>query len=471
MATFASCFTQLAELFRKIDVAWRYGIGVYLGARIFYTLWSFVVLLLVPDVLQNLDLFGVPVVAYFDVGSGERFVYARTVDDRVLTFRKGDAATLRDLETDSVWSLREARAVSGALAGKTFTAAAYGVEDVFPYRGVSPERGWFGVWQRFDVQWYQAIAERGYGATQGDIHFPPLYPLLENVLGRMLGGRTFFAGWLISQIALVTSLTLLYRLAAQWQNAFVAGRTVVFLILFPTAFFFFTAYSESLFLLLSLVCFSLVQRERFSWAGFFAFLAILTRLQGIALFAPLLYGVWRNARANSAVRFDWRAISFAQILMLALPVAAGAFYLVLRALAEASAVMPTSEPQLNARLVPPWDNVIYAFQTLASGNFLAADVLNLVVFALAIFLLWRGWRVMPVEYSLYTAATLMVASVRWVDTQPLNSMMRYVLTLFPLFMLLAFWSKHRWVERAVVYLSVPLNLYLCAQFLLWGWVA
>jgi len=65
----------------------------------------------------------------------------------------------------------------------------------------------------------------------------------------------------------------------------------------------------------------------------------------------------------------------------------------------------------------------------------------------------------------------LAASVRLVDTQPLNSMTRYLLTLFPLFMLLGAWSQNRWVERAVVYISLPLNLFLTAQFLLWGWVA
>jgi hypothetical protein len=471
MATFASFSTRLASRVRALDSAWRWAIGVYVGARIFYTLWSVAVMLLVPTVLQNLDLFGVPVVAYFDVASSERYVYARTVGGQVLTFRAGAAGTLRDVETDSVWSLRDGEAIEGALAGTKLAVAVYTAEDVFPYRGVMPERGWFGVWQRFDAQWYQAIAERGYDAVPGAIHFPPLFPLLENLVARIFGGRTFFAGWLISQLALVASLALLYRTAVRWQNTFAVKRALIFLVLFPTAFFLFTAYSEALFLLWSLLCFDALRHEKWSWAGFWAFLGILTRLQGVALFAPLLYWVWQTARKNSPPRFDWRSISFAQIFMLALPLVAGAFYLLLRALAGESAIVPTTEAALNARLVFPWDNILYAFQTLASGKFLLADVLNLLAFALAIFLLWRGWRFLPVEFSIYVAVTLIVASVRWVDTQPLNSMTRYVLTLFPLFMLLAYWSKNRWIERAVVYTSVPLGLYLSAQFLTWGWVA
>lgn len=464
MATWTLFYTRCVERVRAVDAAWRWALGVYAGARIFYTVWAFGVMLLVPNVLQNLDLFGAPIVAAFDVASGERFVFSRAVNGRVLTFRANGDATLLDHETQSVWSLRQGLAIHGALAGTKLNTAPYTAEDVFPYRGVAAERGWFGVWQRFDVLWYQAIAERGYGATVGDIHFPPFFPLLESGLGKILGGRFFLAGWIISQLALVWSLALLFQITARWRDARAAKRAALFLILFPTAFFFFTAYSEALFLLLTLLCFRALDGARWTWAGFFAFLAILTRLQGVALAAPLAYYVWRSYRAE-------KKISFAQIFMLALPLGAGAFYLFLRAATGESAIVPTSEPQLNARLAPPWENFMYALQTLASGKFLFADVLNLSVFVLALFMLWRGWHALPRAHALYVAATLLAASVRLVDTQPLNSMTRYLLTLFPLFMLLGAWSQNRWVERAVVYISLPLNLFLTAQFLLWGWVA
>ncbi len=464
MATFASCSTRLAEKFRSLDPAWRWAIGVFVVARIFYSLWGIVVMLLVPTVLQNLDLFGVPIVAYFDVASSERFVFSREINGRVLTFRANGDGTMSDVETQSVWSLRDASAVQGALTGTKLELAPFTTQDIFPYRGLVPERGWFGIWQRFDVLWYQAIAERGYGATNGDIHFPPLYPLFESVLGRILGGRFFFAGWLIAQIALVWGLALLFRLTQRWRDASAAKRAVIFTLLFPTAFFFFTAYSESLFLLLTLLCFRALERAQWTWAGFFAFLAILTRLQGIALLAPLVYYAWQNFRAS-------KKISFAQMLMLALALGAGAFYLWLRVWAGEGNVLPTSEPQLNARLAPPWENLLYAFQVIASGKFLLADVLNLVTALLAFAILVRGWKMLPPALAWYSSVMLLIVMLRYVDTQPLNSMTRYVLTLFPLLMLLAYWSKNRWMERAVVYVCAPLNLYLTAQFLLWGWVA
>lgn len=455
---------SLAASWQASNPAWRWAIGVFVTARVFYTLWSIVIWLLVPSVLQNLDLFGDPVVAFFNLDTGERYVYSRRVDGGVLNFRRNEDGTMTDEETASVWSLREGVAVSGARLGSKLAAAQYTDQDLYPYHGVQPERGWFGVWQRFDVLWYQAIAEKGYGATIADIHFPPLYPLLERIVGTLLGGQFFLAGWLISQGALIWSLALLYRITERWRNSLAARRAVVFTILFPTAFFFFTAYSESLFLLLSLYCFQSLERERWAWAGFFVFLAILTRLQGIALVVPLAYCVLQNLTRT-------RRISVAQLFMLLLPLIAGAFYLLLRAFARDGNVLPTSEPQLNARLAPPWENLMYAVQIMASGKFLIADMLNLLVTLLAIFILVRGWRLLPPALAWYCAATIVIVMMRYVDTQPLNSMIRYVLTLFPLLMLLGEWSKNRWIERAVVYSSLPAALYLSAQFFLWGWVA
>lgn len=464
MATFASFSIRFADRARRIGPAWRWAIGVFVAARVAYTLWSIAVLMLVPSQLQNLDLFGAPEVVSFDLPSGERHAYSRVVNGITLTFRREDETHIRDLETGSIWDLAEGRAVRGALAGTVLGRAVYDEEDLFPYRGVAPEPGWFGVWQRFDVLWYQAIAQYGYGANAGDIHFPPLYPLLERIGGVILGGRFFFAGWLISQLALVWSMAILYRIAERWQDPQTARRAVVFLILFPTAFFFFTAYSESLFLLLSLLTFDALGKERRAWAGFFVMLAILTRLQGIALIVPLAYAALQSVRST-------RKLAFRDCLMLALPLLAGAFYLFLRALSGEGNILPTSEPQLNARLVMPYENLVYAIQVIASGRFLIADVLNLGVTVLSVVILVLGWRRLPTTFALYAAATLVIVTLRYVDTQPLNSMTRYVLTLFPLLLLLAYWSKNRWVERAVVYVSVPLNLYLTAQFLQWGWVA
>lgn len=443
------------------DKALRWSLGLFLAARVALTVWSLLVALLLPIQVNNLDLFGTPVLATFNLTTSERHAYSRALDGIVLSFHAGEPGYVVDAQTSSVWSLSNGRAVAGAYAGRALNQSAYAVEDIFPYLGVATENNpLLALWQRFDTNWYLAIAERGYGSIEGDVHFPPLYPALIRLVGALLGDY-FVAGLVISNLATIAVLVVFYRITREQFDASVAQRATVYLLIFPTVFFFFSAYTESLFLLIALLALRSMQRHDWLWTGFWSFCAILIRLQGIALFVPLAYVLW-TARPSEQ--------KLARAVSLVLPAGATGLYLLIRAVGGDTAVIPTSEPSLFARLVPPWENYIYALQTFASGHFSVADILNFVITTILVAFLVIGWRKLPVTYSLYTAASIVVLTMRLVDTQPLNSMSRYALTLFPIFILLGKWGENSWVQRAIVYPSIALALYSSAQFFLWGWV-
>ncbi|MCX7840952.1 MAG: DUF3179 domain-containing protein [Anaerolineae bacterium] len=128
----------------KFGEAWKFALGAYLIARVALSVWAFIIATLFPTVVQNLDLFGAPVLAVFDLTTGERYAYSREIDGTVLTFRTDESFVLRlpssvlrppssvtDTQTGSVWSLREGRAVSGVYAGRALAASPYSVEDIF----------------------------------------------------------------------------------------------------------------------------------------------------------------------------------------------------------------------------------------------------------------------------------------------------------------------------------------------------
>jgi hypothetical protein len=156
---------------------------------------------------------------------------------------------------------------------------------------------------------------------------------------------------------------------------------------------------------------------------------------------------------------------------LLLPVAGGLLYLYLRSGQVTNGVLPFMESEWHAQLVPPWTTYWYAIQTLLSDHFTFIDVLNWVIVTLFIILLIAGWRKIPLEYSLYTALSLLIILIRIVETQPLISMSRYALTLFPAFYTLGLAGENPWIRRFIVYSFILLNLYLSAQFFSWGWVA
>ncbi len=452
---------RLLERWHALDPAWRFAFGAYLVARIALSAWAFLIATLFPVVVQNLDLFGKPVLAVFDLASGERYAYSREVDGTVLTFRAGESGFVVDVETGSVWSLREGRAVAGVYAGRVLRASLYSAEEIFPYCGIAPETNVFlSVWQRFDTNWYLSIAEHGYGMPAGNVHFPPLYPLRIRLSGTVIR-NDYVAALTLSNVALLLTLMVFYRFVAETWSAAIAKRSVALLLTFPTAFFLFSGYTESLFLLIVLLALHALQKRNWLWAGFWIFCAILTRLQGVALFVPLGYALWRTRP------FDQR---MARGLALILPTLAIALYLFIRAAAGGTSIVPLAESHWHAHVALPWENYWYALQTLTSGKFDFMVALNFFITTLFVVMLLLGWRKLPILWGLYAVSSLILLAMHYVETQPLNSMSRYSITLFPVFVLSGMWSQNPWIRRAIVYPCLALALYLCAQFVLWGWV-
>jgi len=149
----------------------------------------------------------------------------------------------------------------------------------------------------------------------------------------------------------------------------------------------------------------------------------------------------------------------------------GLAYLYLRSTVTVEATLPFAETNLHARLVLPWQSYWYAVQTLLSGQPTFIDFLNWATATLFVILVLWGWKQIPLEYNIYTVASMLIILTRTVETQPLVSLSRYSLTFFPVFFTLAIAGRQSWARRVIVYASILLSLYLSGQFFLWGWVA
>src|SRR3954452_18617660 len=119
---------------------------------------------------------------------------------------------------------------------------------------------------RWDSLWYRAIAETGYSYVPGEqsrVAFFPAFPMCLRAFTAITGAEAPLAGFLLSNAFLLGAALLLYRLIALDfpPPSRVPARTIWLLMLYPATFFFSAAYSESLFLLLSLVAI-LAARQR-----------------------------------------------------------------------------------------------------------------------------------------------------------------------------------------------------------------
>lgn len=156
-----------------------------------------------------------------------------------------------------------------------------------------------GIWLRWDSFYYVHIASDGYSYHGDDIGFFPLYPLLIRISSLGNPNLMPWAGWLLSNVAFVVALTLLWTLVSSDHSSGIAWATVITLSLFPTSFFLSALYTESLFLFLSLFVFWFSTKKRFLLAGVFVSLASLTRINGILLAVIPLVEILQDRRSRN----------------------------------------------------------------------------------------------------------------------------------------------------------------------------
>jgi hypothetical protein len=156
-----------------------------------------------------------------------------------------------------------------------------------------PSGALLGVWQRWDGIHYQTIAEQGYNADYLSAFFP-LYPLLARALSWLTGLDVLPALIIVSNLAFLFSLVLLYRLVSTWVHPRLARITLLSLVLFPTAFFFYALYPQSLLLMWSLIAFGQARQQRWWGAAGAGLLAGLTHGSAVFLCAPLAWAAWHD---------------------------------------------------------------------------------------------------------------------------------------------------------------------------------
>jgi hypothetical protein len=156
----------------------------------------------------------------------------------------------------------------------------------------------FGLLDSWDASWYRMIAGYGYllvPGRQSDPAFFPLFPLLLRVVHPLgLGYGT--AGILISNVALLVALAVLYALTRDLLGESLARRATIYAAIFPLGFVFSMVYPESL--VLALIAGSGLAALRRHWllAAACAGGAALARPEGIFVALPLMGIAWQQWR-------------------------------------------------------------------------------------------------------------------------------------------------------------------------------
>ena len=330
------------------------------------------------------------------------------------------------------------------------------------------------LWHRWDTGNYLVVALHGYVAPHQTAFFP-FYPLLERAM-MLLTGNPFTAGLIISNGADLLALVVLYRLLEEDFDQERAYRAALYLSLFPTALFLAAAYNESLFLCLSLLSFYYMRRGHWWLAGLLGFLATLTRSSGLLLLVPFCFEYLRQRH------FNLQAVHFDILSGLAIPAGLGLFSLY--------CYLQFHDPLAFSHAQAFWGRIprvpgygIYrsAREIMQSGgilNFQALhNILDLVPDLLILLMIILGftgpWK-LPRDlwaYNLYAAALyLFLQLFPAAGIFPLLSTGRFMLEVFPAYIILAGFGRYRTLHMSYVMISGATLCFLLTQFLLGKWV-
>lgn len=184
----------------------------------------------------------------------------------------------------------------------------------------------------WDGWYYLGIVRDGYQAAPvsgaySNVAFPPLYPAVVRVLSAPFLGSEGLMAILVSNVAFLAALSLLVQLGTPYLGRRRANLAAALLIIWPFASVFTMAYTESLFLFLMVAAFISAERGHPIRTGLALALAVLCRVQGIALVLPLAIILLR--------RNGWRPTPSIASLLLG-PLAAAAFFLFVASLTGSS---------------------------------------------------------------------------------------------------------------------------------------
>lgn len=346
-------------------------------------------------------------------------------------------------------------------------------------------------WYHWDSGYYLRIAQGGYTGLH-EMAFFPLFPLVERA-AIDLTQNTYLGGLLVSNLAELVMFMALYRLVAEDFDGERAYYSILYFAIFPTAFFFSAAFSESLFLTFAILGFYNIRHGRWWPAALFGFLASLTRPDGMYLTLPFCYEYLRRSwelRGGSTFSLFSRtqlvrllkSIRADMLIGLCLPGGILIFMIYGYYQFQDPLAFVHAHAFWNRSLHFPGWNMLKAFLVIFHHRYVsflamrsAIDLgTDLFVLLLLLSIFIGPWKLPKSlwSYGLYAAPIYLYFQLfpRGDGLLPLESMSRFLLELFPAFIMLARISKHRTLSLGYILISGSLLFFLLTQFLTNHWV-
>lgn len=305
---------------------------------------------------------------------------------------------------------------------------------------------------QWDAIWYQDIANNGYRYDGPDklsnIAFFPIFPIATRTLGWILLNQTILAGWLLSLLALIGAGYFFRKLVAEFHPKADKDETLLLLLCFPAAVFFWAPYTETTLLFFSIASLYYARRGEFWPAGALGFLAALTRPPGFLIVIPLVMEYWIRYRKRGLLRGSLASLALPPLGLLSY------FSYIWIAFGDPLAYFKT-QSTWGRGFVLNTEHFLTTSNTAVAN--LGMDVVYLIIgVALSVLVLWR----VRVSYGIFCLAAVILPVV----TGTLMGIGRYVGVLFPIYIAISQFfpktAKKVWFFASMLMLGLTLTLYV-----------
>ncbi len=176
---------------------------------------------------------------------------------------------------------------------------------------------WIWSWGNFDGVHYLTIAERGYVADFIQAFFP-FYPILTSAIGSFFFGQYLLVGIILSTTAFFLGFYFLMKLLQLDYSKQQIWWVCLFLLLFPTSFYFGAIYTEGIFFFLVISSFYFARKQKWWLAAMLGIFASATRFAGIFLLPALLLEYYLQQRKKNEKIIPEKKVLFLLLIPLGL---------------------------------------------------------------------------------------------------------------------------------------------------------
>jgi len=323
------------------------------------------------------------------------------------------------------------------------------------------------IWNTWDTQHYLKIAQYGYSSSTVDerhllIAFFPLFPLLIKIFSFVFQDYLLSA-LVVSNIAYIFAVFYLYKLVLLDFDKEDALRSIIYFSIFPTAYFLHAAYTESLFLALTIASFYYARKERWVLSGVIGMLAAMTRVTGIILLPVLLIEYLHQRefkKENIGKDILWIfVIGFGFLIYLILNYMTYGDPLKFLEIQSSHWHMNLSLPTKG--LFTAWIGTNWGNPDYMVNNGWFQLVFGILGFIISIYSFFR----LRLSYSLYALATWLVVT----STSYWLSLPRFMLTIFPIFIVFAILGRRKEINYTIIFMSLLFYALFLSQFVRFRW--